>query len=51
MNWGSLYFERIKKKFHALAGDMLYDPIEIALARTGRDTGLIGAAALLLEES
>jgi glucokinase len=50
MNWGSLYFERIKEKFYALAGDMLHDPIEIALAKTGRDTGLIGAAALLLEE-
>ena len=50
MNWGSLYFERIKKKFYTLAGDMLYDPIEIALAQTGGDTGLIGAAALLLEE-
>jgi len=50
MNWGSLYFERIKKKFYSLAGEMLYDPVEIALARTSRDTGLIGAAALLLEE-
>ena len=51
MNWGSLYFERIKEKFHSLARDMLYDPIEIALAQTGRDTGLIGAASLILEES
>jgi glucokinase len=50
LNWGSLYFERIKEKFYALAGDMLYDPIEIALAVTGHDTGLIGAASLLLEE-
>jgi glucokinase len=50
MSWGPVYFERIKEKFHSLAGDMLYDPMEIALARTGRDAGLIGAAALLLEE-
>jgi glucokinase len=50
MNWGSLYFERIREKFFALAGDMLYDPIEIALAQTGQDTGLIGAASLILEE-
>ena len=50
MNWGSLYFGRIKEKFFALAGDMLYDPIEIALAQTGQDTGLIGAAFLILEE-
>lgn len=49
MNWGSLYFERIKKKFYTLARDMLYDPIEIALAKTGHDAGLIGAASLLLE--
>ena len=49
MNWGPLYFDRIKEKFYSLAGDMLYDPIEIALAKTGRDAGLIGAASLLLE--
>jgi len=49
MNWGPLYFDRIKEKFYALARDMLYDPIEIALAKTGRDAGLIGAASLLLE--
>ena len=49
MNWGPLSFDRIKEKFYSLAGDMLYDPIEIALAKTGRDAGLIGAASLLLE--
>ena len=49
MNWGPLYFDRIKEKFYSLAGDMLYDPIEIALAKTGHDAGLIGAASLLLE--
>lgn len=30
--------------------DMLCDPMEISLAKTGSDAGLIGAAALLLEE-
>jgi len=51
MNWGPLYFERIKEKFYSLAREMLFDPIEIALAKTGRDAGLIGAASLLLEET
>jgi glucokinase len=50
MNWGPIYFERIKEKFYSLAREMLFDPIEIALAKTGRDAGLIGAASLLLEE-
>ncbi len=50
INWGQLYVRRIEEKFRALAGDMLYDPMEIALAKTGGDAGLIGAAALLLEE-
>jgi glucokinase len=49
LNWGPLYIGRIEEKFRALAGDMLYDPMTIALARTGGDAGLIGAAALLLE--
>ena len=49
MNWGPLYFDRIKEKFYTLVRDMLYDPIEIALAKTGPDAGLIGAASLLLE--
>jgi glucokinase len=49
-NWGPLYIRRIEEKFRALAGDMLFDPMAIALASTGRDAGLIGAAALLLEE-
>jgi len=49
MNWGPLYLDRIKEKFYTLVRDMLYDPIEIALAKTGPDAGLIGAASLLLE--
>ncbi len=50
MNWGPLFLQRIREKFYALAGDMLYDPIDIAPAGLGDDAGLIGAAALLLEE-
>ncbi len=49
MNWGEAYFRRIKQKFHALAGNMLFDPIDIARSEIGADAGLIGAAALLLE--
>jgi glucokinase len=49
INWGSIYLERIKEKFHALAGDMLFDPMEIRVAQMGAEAGLIGAAALLLE--
>jgi glucokinase len=49
VNWGPLYLRRIEDKFRELAGDMLFDPMEIAVAQTGQDAGLIGAAALLLE--
>jgi glucokinase len=49
INWGPIYLRRIEEKFHELAGEMLFDPMEIALASTGQDAGLIGAAALLLE--
>jgi glucokinase len=51
INWGPLYLDRIKQKFHALARDMLFDPIDIALSKLGSDAGLIGAAALLLENA
>ncbi|MBN1837681.1 MAG: ROK family protein [Spirochaetales bacterium] len=50
VNWGELYLQRVKDKFRALAREMLFDPMEIAVAKTGQDAGLIGAAALLLEE-
>jgi len=51
INWGPLYLDRIKEKFYALVRDMLFDPIDSALSRLGSDAGLIGAAALLLEQA
>ena len=50
INWGSIFVDRIKEKFYSLAKDMLFDKIDIALAKMGEDAGIIGAAALLLEE-
>ena len=38
-----------KNKFYELAGDMIFDKIEILKSEAGDDAGLIGAAALLLE--
>lgn len=49
MNWELGYFERMRKKFDELARDMLYDPIHIVKAEMGTGSGVIGAAALLLE--
>lgn len=51
MNWGFGYFEKICAKFDELAGDMLYDPMPILKAGVGENSGVIGAAALLLEDS
>ncbi len=48
-NWGEFYLNRIKETFYELAGDMLFDPIEIILSRIIGDAGVIGAAALTLE--
>ena len=50
MNWEFGYFERMKKKFHVLARDMMYDPVEIMKAEIGEASGVLGAAALLLEK-
>lgn len=47
--WGETYLARIRKKFHDLARDMIFDKIEIVESAAGGDAGLIGAAALLLE--
>jgi len=47
--WGETYLTRVRKKFHELARDMIFDKIEIVEAAAGGDAGLIGAAALLLE--
>lgn len=49
MNWELGYFERMRRKFDELARDMLYDPIHIVKAEMGEGSGVIGAAALLLE--
>lgn len=47
--WGEIYLNRVRRKFHELARDMIYDKIEIVESAAGCDAGLIGAAALLLE--
>jgi glucokinase len=47
--WGETYLSRIRKKFHELARDMIFDKIEIVESESRCDAGLIGAAALLLE--
>ena len=47
--WGETYLTRVRKKFHELARDMIFDKIEIVESAAGCDAGLIGAAALLLE--
>ena len=50
INCGGMFVDRIKAKFYSLARDMLFDKIDIALTKIGRDAGLTGAAALLLEK-
>lgn len=50
MSWGDLYRERIRKKFHELAREMLFDPVQIVPSKLEQDAGIIGAAALLLEQ-
>jgi len=50
MNLGDHYFDRIRSKFYELARDMIFDPIAIVKSEAEADAGLIGAAALLLEE-
>ena len=47
--WGENYLTRVRKKFHELARDMIFDKIEIVESIAGCDAGLIGAAALVLE--
>lgn len=49
MNWELGYFDKMRRKFHSLAKDMLYDPLEIVKATVGDASGVIGAATLLLE--
>ena len=50
MNLGDIYLERIKSSFLSYVQDMMYDPLEIVNAELGSDSGLIGAAALPLEQ-
>ena len=49
-NWGEFYLDKIKGTFYELAGDMLIDPIKIVLSEIVGDAGVIGAAALSLEQ-
>jgi glucokinase len=47
--WGEIYLARVRKKFHELARDMIFDKIEILESEARCDAGLIGAAALILD--
>jgi glucokinase len=49
MSFGDMYMKRIKERFMSHTHDMMSEEMDIKLAETGRDAGLIGAAALVLE--
>jgi len=49
LSWGDFYIEHIRKTFYELAGDMMYDPVEILVSDIGPDSGVIGAASLVLD--
>ncbi|MBK7628116.1 MAG: ROK family protein [Bacteroidales bacterium] len=49
LSWGDFYLDQIRKTFYDLAGDMIFDPIEIKVSDIGPDAGVIGAASLALE--
>jgi hypothetical protein len=49
MIWGEVFFNMIRKKFYELARVMIFDKIELVESKAKCDSGLIGAAALLLE--
>ncbi len=51
MNLGPAYLDEIQRTFYSLVKDMMYDRMEIIPAELGSNSGLIGAAALLLEQS
>ncbi len=51
MNWGEGFFDEMKDKFFKLAHTMLFDPIAIVRTGVPKDSGIIGAAALLLEDA
>lgn len=50
MYFGEEYIKRIKDKFVHHTQKMMYEPVEIKMAKTGTDAGLLGAATLLMEE-
>ncbi len=47
-HWGDFYLDRIRETFYELAGDMIFDPVEIRLSGIIDDAGVIGAATLPL---
>jgi glucokinase len=49
LSWGDFYLGKIKETFYALARDMIFDPVHIAVSQIGTDVGVIGAASLTLE--
>ena len=49
MKLGDEFFRKIKETFFTLVKDMLFDEIRIVLSTLEEDAGVIGAAALLLE--
>ncbi len=50
INLGSEYIDEIRRTFYSLVKDMMYDRMEIILAELGSNSGLTGAAALVLEQ-
>jgi glucokinase len=50
MNLGQEYIEEVRETFYAYVKAMMYDRMEIVLAELRGDSGLVGAAALLLEQ-
>lgn len=50
MNLGEQYMEEVRSTFYAYVRDMMYDRMEIIPAELKGDSGLVGAAALLLEQ-
>jgi glucokinase len=50
INIGDIYLDLIKKRFFSLVKDMLFDTIDFIYPSLGDDAGLLGAAALILEQ-
>ena len=51
LSLGDIYFDEIKRTFYSLVKEMLYDPVNIEISHLGPDSGILGAAALILESS